>query len=393
MPWDPHPDGLIIYALTASDSVIYAGGDFSSIGGMTRSGIAALDPVRGTATPWDPEANGAVASIVADGQTVFAGGGFTTIGGQARRYLAALDARTGLASGWDPSASDEVFAMAVDGSRVYAGGFFLQIGGQERHSIAAIDKASGAAIPWNPNADNWVNTLAISGSRVYVGGAFSSVGGAQRQGLAALDAATGNVLDWDAGLTPQDRPFCDVFCVATLGKLVLAGGDFGGAAGEPRYGLVALDSATAKAVPWNPDLDEYAWSLLPFGNKVYVGGRFGRMGGVPRASVAAVDFGALTGSPGRGTSDASPIVAVQSVSPNPMRETADLQCSMTVAAPVSVAIYDVQGRRVSTVLNHVWQQAGPATIRLRASGLPAGAYLCRIEASGVSVTRKLMVVR
>jgi hypothetical protein len=384
---------LIVYTLAATESVVYIGGDFSNIGGAARGGIAALDPVRGNATTWNPNADGAVATLAVDGQTVYVGGGFSAIGGQTRHYMAALDVQTGAVTPWAPEPSAEVFSIVVDGMRVYAGGFFLGIGGQERHSAAALDKISGAVLPWNPNADNWVNSLAVHGDRVYVGGAFSTIGGKDRQGLAALDSANGDALNWDAGLTPRDRPFCDVFCVATLGNTVFAGGDFGGAAGDPRYGLVALDATTGRATSWNPELDEFAWSLLPYGNLMYVGGRFGRLGGLPRASIAAVQFNMTGGGPADAPQPAPPVIVVQSLSPNPMQDRGDLRCSLSAAIPVSVAIYDVQGRRVATVVNHEWHEAGVVMIPIRTQGLPSGAYLCRIEAAGTMVTRKVLVVK
>ena len=42
-----------------SGSTVYAGGDFTSIGGQTRNYIAALDATTGAATAWNPNASGA----------------------------------------------------------------------------------------------------------------------------------------------------------------------------------------------------------------------------------------------------------------------------------------------------------------------------------------------
>ena len=124
-----------------SEPTVYAGGDFSNIGGQARKNIAAIDAATGTPSTWDPSANQSVDALVVSGCTVYAGGWFTSIGGQARNRIAALDAATGLVTAWDPNASYFVGALAVSGSTVYAGGSFTGIGGQGQSRIAAISAA------------------------------------------------------------------------------------------------------------------------------------------------------------------------------------------------------------------------------------------------------------
>ena len=72
-------------------------------------------------------------TLAVSGSTVYAGGDFTSIGGQTRNRIAALDAATGLATAWDPDADNRVLALAVSGSTVYAGGQFTRIGGKPRN--------------------------------------------------------------------------------------------------------------------------------------------------------------------------------------------------------------------------------------------------------------------
>jgi hypothetical protein len=74
--------------------MVYAGGDFdgaSSIGGQARNRIAALDAA-GNAMDWNPNASDTVYALAVSGSTVYAGGQFTQIGGQARPYFAAFGA-------------------------------------------------------------------------------------------------------------------------------------------------------------------------------------------------------------------------------------------------------------------------------------------------------------
>lgn len=290
-----------VTALALSGSTLYVGGSFAgtnSIGGANRNRIAALNVTNGSATSWNPDASGAVHALAVSGSTVYAAGDFNgtdSIGGADRNNIAALSATTGSATSWDPNANGEVNALAVSGSRVYAGGSFNVIGGAARNCIAALGVSTGHATSWDPNANGLVNVIAVSGSTVYAGGNFAganSIGGANRNHIAALSASTGNATGWDPNANGN------VFSLALSGPTVYVGGVFSGVnsiGGANRDYLAALDAGTGHATSWNPHAGGAAATIALSGSTVYAGGEFSLMNTVPRSHIAAIS--AATGRP------------------------------------------------------------------------------------------------
>lgn len=272
-----------VYAIARTTTTVYLGGAFTSIGGLPRHHIAALDSRTGALTAWNPDANADVTCLAVAGSTVYAGGAFTGIGGQARNRIAALDAATGNATAWNPDADGTVGALLVAGSTVYAGGQFTSLGGQPRNRIAALDIATGDATAWNPNANGFINCLALSGSTVYAGGHFSSIGGQTRSCLAALDLASGNATAWDPN---SDN---DVYTLAVSGGSVYAGGAFNIIGGQGRNYLAELSAATGAATAWDPAPDNPVYALAPAGSAIFAGGLFTNIGGQARSCLAALN--------------------------------------------------------------------------------------------------------
>jgi hypothetical protein len=104
---------------------------------------------------------------------VYAGGDFTTIGGETRNKIAKLSA-TGDGEAdttWNPNANGTVFALAVSGTDVYAGGTFFSIGGRMHLGFAQftvatspsdIEAPTGASVTINTDDAAWTNTPSVS---------------------------------------------------------------------------------------------------------------------------------------------------------------------------------------------------------------------------------------
>ena len=377
--WDPHPDNYV-KSLLVHGGKVYVGGYFSAVGGQPRYGIAALDPVTGEATGWNPGANWAVWTMAPMGSTVLAGGIFSWIGGRSQRGLAAIDTSTGVATSWNPNAGGDVYSIAVSDSVVYVGGDFLTMGGQPRNSLAALDPVTGAATPWNPGTDGSIGAATLLDGTIYVGGWFHSVGGLPRSHLAAIDRF-GSATSWAPDA--NDR----VQALAAADSTVYVGGFFSIVSGEECPYFAALDATTGAVRREYPQPDDYVWSLAASHGAVYVGGAFARIGSWPQVNFAAINPPEVPTPPTR------PVLSLAQCVPNPVRDDAVIRYSLPADQSVSLTVFDLQGRSITRLLSHAFQVAGPHQVPLSASGWRPGCYLYRLEAGGLSATRKMVVIR
>jgi hypothetical protein len=394
-PWNPNPDGSLVYALLVSGETVFAGGSFSNIGGQPRTGIAALDGTTGAATDWNAHSSGPIEALALSGRTLYVGGGIGTIGGKTRPGAAALDIETAQATDWDPQTDGPVFALLAGDSLVYLGGYFTRVGVQRRVCLAAVTASTGAVTPWNPGVTSFVNALARVSGTIYIGGGFQEIGGVSRSSLAAVDALTGEVLPWDPNLSPGHVNVPYVKALSVVGNTLYVGGDFSAIAGQSRRNLAAVDVLTDSLLPWDPEPDGLVWCLAGHDDAVFAGGGFERVRSQSCSGIARITPATgprdprWPGYPGRHHT----MAGLELVVPSPAPGTSRIRFSLPAAAPVKLALFDLQGRRVMDLLVGEWQAAGEHEVGLRATELPRGVYFCRLEAGETVVTRKLVLVR
>ncbi len=386
-PWNPNPNGVICTAIAVKGDRVFVSGAFTSIGGdrQPRQYFAALDTLNGEVTDWNPGGNSVGTVFLLRGDTLYVGGEFTQVGGQPRNYVAALDATTAEILPWDPNADWPVNALARSGDSIYVGGSFQRIGGQWRPCLAAVDALTGAVSAWDPQVvPGIVDALLVSGNKLYVGGGFEQIGGQARNSIAALDVETGSALPWYPGMSGWGAP-SRVYALALLDSALIVGGRFGTIGGQSRICLAAVDTATGLATDWDPGLDGLVWTLAAEGSTLHVGGGFTRAGGLPAVGLAAFS------APGELAPAPLAFALSQSI-PNPARSNAIIRFSLPQAAAVTLSIYDLQGRRVATLLNHAFQEAGRHDVPVHADRWRPGVYLYRLEAGGRTATRKMVVL-
>jgi hypothetical protein len=254
--WNADVDGKVS-AIAVDVGGVYAGGTFSHVGGQARNNIAKMSPGTGAVDPvWNPNATPdptqhlpTVGVLALDGAgSLYVGGEFVTIGGQSRHGLARLSASgAGAADAvWNPDPryyvgvanGGRVDALALDtGGHVYVGGGFALIGGQVRSGLARVAvSGAGAADPaFHPDPAG-VSAIALDGvGNLYIGGSYAYAGGAARRSLAKLSNAGNADCQWIA-----DLDSVGLALAVDAGGTVYAGGDFSRVNDTPSYGFARI---------------------------------------------------------------------------------------------------------------------------------------------------------
>jgi PKD repeat protein len=192
---------------------VYAGGSFSTArpagaapgtSEVTRNNLLAYDVTTGVLVEnFAPAVNGQIRAVTAspDGTRVYVAGDFTAIGAVTRSRIAAFDAATGaLLTAFDARVDYTVRTLVATNTTVYAGGAFANSRGVARARLAAFSATNGALLGWNPSTDGTVHAMVLApdGSKLIIGGAFTTVNSAAAYGMAAIDPTTGVSMTWNA---------------------------------------------------------------------------------------------------------------------------------------------------------------------------------------------------
>ena len=252
-----------VNAIAVAGDKVYAGGNFTNIGGVNANNIAVWN-----GTAWSAlgtGVNSSVTAIIVRGEDVYVGGGFTTAGGAAANRVAKWNgtAWAGLDSAILPNT---VVSMSFMGNDLYVGVPTTTIA-----NPAYFSKYDGTS--WTQLGadlgDRGVSSVAVLGSDVYVAGGFTSINGTTVNRIAKWNGTSWSAL---GGGLPSPTGQLGGVRLAAAGNELIAIGDFTVAGGGPAD-RIARWNGTA----WSPlgtGLNGDASSIVSTGGDILVGGAF-----------------------------------------------------------------------------------------------------------------------
>ncbi len=324
-----------VYAMTVFDDgsgpALYVGGSFTTAGGVTAHDVAKWD-----GTAWSALAGGTgsipdsvLALTVFDdggGPALYAGGDLSTLGGVSVSNIAKWDgtAWSKLDGPAGDGTDDQVYSLSVfddgGGPALYASGSFSTAGGVTTGRVAKWNGTAWSGVS-GPN-EAWVTVLATlddgGGLALYAGGTFDTAGSVVTGGLAKYDGSAWSALAAPASGVNQAVSALTAFDDGS-GSALYAGGSFTTAGNILANRVARWDGAAWSALsgPSDNGMDDAVLALVSFddggGPALYAGGSFTSAGGIAANHIAKWDgtvWSALAGPSGTGTDGTVSALAV-----------------------------------------------------------------------------------
>lgn len=139
--WNPAPNREVS-TLSATTERLYVGGSFTRIADIDLRGLAVFDLASLALLPWDaslPHTSYSIAAVAAQETVVYTAGQFDSIGGEFRLGVAALGPFTAQAHDWNPAPAQTPSLIVLADDWVCLGGTFRTLGtGATRQSIGYL---------------------------------------------------------------------------------------------------------------------------------------------------------------------------------------------------------------------------------------------------------------
>jgi uncharacterized delta-60 repeat protein len=269
-----------VHALaTQPDGKVLVGGFFSSFDGMPRQNLVRLNPDSTVDSSFGPGLiiDGSVRAlwVQSDGKILIAGF-IRSVNGVARGRVARLNADGTLDLSFNAGgdgADDTIFAVMQDAQgSVYVGGAFKNFNGVPRGALAKLTP-DGTLDPQfsasGPNNIVYAITTPDDAGRIIIAGSFTSYGGVAAGRIARITGSTGQI-----SAVPQSGGFNGLVraLARTADGKIIAAGSFSRLSGVIRWRVARLTNDLLSDFSLNaPELSAGAGSVAVQNDKVYVG--------------------------------------------------------------------------------------------------------------------------
>jgi outer membrane protein assembly factor BamB len=279
-------------ALAVRNGTLYAGGDFTSAGGVNVPRTAKWDGQYWSALHFALDGGNptSVNVMCPDGTNVLVAGNFAQASGISANNIALWDGSQWLALGSTSANGVDTmpWALAVStNGQVYCGGFFAHAGGKSANGIARWDGTNWFALGTGLDSGGLIYSLVFGpDGDLYAGGHFTSMGGVPVNNVAKWD---GEIWGDVGGGVVASAGNASIRSLVFVGTNLYAGGYFDRSffTASPVPGIAVWNGTQWEAVgptqvPFTPEIDR----LFFDGTNLYAGGLFKQIGGVNATNLA-----------------------------------------------------------------------------------------------------------
>ncbi len=283
MTFNPRAEGNQVFSLgVQADGKILVGRRNFITDGLSRTNIGRLNSDGALDTSFNPKTDGFVYSLAvqADGK-ILAGGNFTTLGEQSRGRIGRLNSDGTLDTSFNPGADGLVYSLALQADgKILAGGDFTTLGGQSRGRIGRLNADGTLDTSFNPGANGTVLCLAVQANgKILVGGS----------GLSRLNADGTLDRTFNPGAGSPGAGAVSSLALQADGK-ILVGGHFTTLGGESRNNIGRLNADGTLDTSFNPMVNGNVHSLaVQADGKILLGGLFSTLGGQSRNDIGRLN--------------------------------------------------------------------------------------------------------
>jgi protocatechuate 3,4-dioxygenase beta subunit len=384
-----------VYALKVVGNKLYVGGSFNLAGNVSAKNIAMWD---GSWHSLGDGTNGVVMALEVIGTNLFAGGNFTMAGLGNASCIARWDITSSfwmaLGAGVTPQLGGGVFALVKNGTDLFVGGSFWGTGGA--YGAWHIVKLNSTNSSWSPMGSGLGNgkvlTLAIHNGELYAGGGFQSAGNwsnvvnyiTKWDNLNSVWLPLGSGMGWHVHALKDD------------GSNLYAGGSFSTANSISVHGITYWDETNWIALGAGVSGNYYpgVFAIEINNDGLYVGGRFSSAGNVYANNIARYSCsGNLTSV---GDDNSSNIIPQQfqlsQNYPNPFNPTTTIRYDVSKAGYVKISVYDILGREIRSLLNED-KTPGVYEVKFDGKNLASGIYFYIIRTEEFTQSKKMILMK